>query len=358
MIDRFLHVRQQDRGVCVVDLAVGEHVALASVEQAAGILPIHRAVEEVEHESLHVLGGINPETVDADHLHEPLRVAHQIAGGILEHRVAGGRVLQVEAVDRDAGFVRHRVGDENRLVTDVGIETPVPGAGHVGEAAEGRRRPGRHVAGIAGCHRASNEAVVFFMSDVNQPREPLELRAAGEGRMKVAVDIPRTRQHETRITAGRPEPGRAHVREAVVVHHEVDVQAQPGAVNQAPERLQALFRAIQRRPARPSQIESVVDVVSNAEVALVGAERRREPDKPVAGDKDVRHARLDGSIRGLEPLENRRGRFIDPGRRAHPVTGQQNRDRRDCDREPPRAANGHATAEARRRSDRTAARRG
>src|SRR6266511_1963667 len=88
------------------------------------------------------------------------------------------------------------------------------------------------------------------------------------------------------------------------------MQAQVGPMQNKSNSLQAFLGAVQGGTPRPSEIETVIHVVANAEVALVGAVGRRQPDKAIPGHEQVRSAFLDRVIRGLEPLEDRRRRFV------------------------------------------------
>ena len=95
-----------------------------------------------------------------------------------------------------------------------------------------------------------------------------------------------------------------------MVKKEIDVQAQVGPMQSTSDSLQAFLGAVQCGTPRLSEIETVIHIVANAEVALVGAVGRRQPDKAIPGHEQVRCAFLNCAIRGLKPLEDRRRQFV------------------------------------------------
>ena len=311
-IDRLLDVRKENRGVRVEDLAVGEHVMRRTIEQRPGVLAIDGAIEEVEHESLHVLGGVDPQAIDTDDLDQPLCRAHEISGRVLLDRVARLRIVQVERVHRDVLLARSRVEHANGPMSDVRIEAPVSRIGCVRNPAECRHGARGQVLRIARRDRAADEAMVLLVGDVDQTGQALAFDAAGKGGVEVAVDIVWQREGKSRVPARLGEAGSSEVREAVVIDDVVDVHLDAGAVQHRRERLQAVFGAVQRRVRGLPQIEPIVDVVADAEPSLVGAVRRRQPHEAVASHEDVRETRLDRLVGRFEPLEDRRRRLIDP----------------------------------------------
>ena len=321
MVDVLAHMRQQHRGVRVVDLAVGEDVLLAAVEQPAGVGPIDGAVDEVEHESLDVLGGVDAQPVDPHHLDQPLRVAHQIAGGVLDHRIALRRILQVERVDRDVRLPGLGIEYEDGAVTPIRIEAAVGRIGDVGEAPERGGLARADVARIGRVDGTADEPVILLVGDVDQASQPLVLIAPRESGVKIAVDVVRQRDREPGIAAGGNESqacpgwssrcGSSRNRRAGRCPHGAGLsqRAQPG------------FRPVQRRPVRPPQIEAIVHVVAHALVAGVGTERRRQPHEAIARHEQICSTLLHCAIRRLEPLQDGRRRDVD-GCRRH-ARGQQ-----------------------------------
>ena len=77
-------------------------------------------------------------------------------------------------------------------------------------------------------------------------------------------------------------PGVAKVENPLWLITKSTCKLMPARCNVAGERLQALFRSVERRPPWPSEIKTVIDVVSDAKVTLVGTEGRGNPDEPVA----------------------------------------------------------------------------
>jgi hypothetical protein len=310
VIDRLLDVREEHSRVAVKHLAVREHVALTPVEQLPRILPIDGAVEEVEHEPLHVFRRIDPQPVHPNHLDQPLRVAHQIAGRVLDDRIARHRVLEVEAVDRDVTLIRPRIEHEDRAVPDVRIESPIPRVRQVGQSSELRRGSRRQISRIPGGHGVTNEPMILLVRDVDQPGQPLVVHATRERGMEVAIDIGGERDGQPRITAGLRKSSGSQIREPAVIDDEIHVQAQARTVQQARERLQTFFGPVQGWPSRRSEIEAVVGVVPDAARALVGPTRRRQPDEPVSCEEHVRQPLFDRLVGRLEPLKDRRRRIV------------------------------------------------
>ena len=148
-IDRLLDVRKENRGVRVEDLAVGEHVMRRTIEQRAGVLPVDGAIEEVEHESLHVLGGVDPQAIDADDLNQPLRARMRYPVAFSSTGSPASGLFRLNECIGDVLLARSRVEHANGPMSDVGIEPPVSRVGHVRNPAECRRRCPR--AGSSDC---------------------------------------------------------------------------------------------------------------------------------------------------------------------------------------------------------------
>src|SRR5262249_61772671 len=108
------------------------------------ILAVDRAIEEVEHEPLDMLRGIDAEPVNADDLYQPLRVAHEVSHRILNDRISGGGVFDIEAVYRNATLIRSGIKHKNRVVADLRVEAAVGPIGHIRQPP-GTRRPFRGV---------------------------------------------------------------------------------------------------------------------------------------------------------------------------------------------------------------------
>src|SRR2546422_8354647 len=66
------------------------------------------------------------------------------------------------------------------------------------------------------------------------------------------------------------------------------MQAQVGPMQTTSNSLQAFLSAVQCGTPRPPEIETVIHVVANAEVTLVGAVGWRQPDKAIPGHEQVR----------------------------------------------------------------------
>ena len=262
----FLTCGSRMRGIRVEHLAVGEDVILAAVEEAARVLPVDGAVEEVEHEPLDVLGGIDAQPVNADDLHEPLRVSHQVRRRVLDRRVAGHRVVEVERVDGDVLLVRASDRTRRSSCGRCRDRTGDSADRHVGEPPEA---PAWFLP--AGCSRSPGSTGLrmkrwFFSCAMSM--SPAS-RSCSSPPAKAEWKSPSTSlgsvSAKPGIPAGILEARRSQVREAVVIDDEVDVQAEAGPVQHPAERLQALLGAVQRRLARPAQIEAVVHVVADAE---------------------------------------------------------------------------------------------
>ena len=124
-----------------------------------------------------------------------------------------------------------------------------------------------------------------------------------------------------------------------MIDDEIDVQADAGLVQFAGEAFEAFLRSVKRWAPWSSEIEAIIDVISHAEITLIGPEWRRKPDKAVPGKKQIGDPLLNGLIRRLEPLEDRWRRFVGCKRRNGEKRGQQWRTqscvpRRDSSRRP------------------------
>src|SRR4051794_5163281 len=88
--------------------------------------------------------------------------------------------------------------------------------------------------------------------------------------------------------------------------------------------LEAGLGAVKGGIAGLAEVETVVLVIADGEVALIGASGRRRVDEPVAGIKDVRHPLFDRVVAALEVLKDGGGGDIVGSSRR----GKQGREQR------------------------------
>src|SRR5262249_5880523 len=191
MVDGFLYMRQENRRIGIEDFAVAEDITLSAIEELSRILAVDRAIEEVEHEPLDMLRGIDAEPVNADDLYQPLRVAHEVSHRILNDRISGGGVFDIEAVYRNATLIRSGIKHKNRVVADLRVEAAVGRIGHIRQPPETRRRSGGYVLSVARSYWVADELVILFLGDVDQPGEPSLDIASCECGVEVAVNVVR-----------------------------------------------------------------------------------------------------------------------------------------------------------------------
>jgi hypothetical protein len=94
------------------------------------------------------------------------------------------------------------------------------------------------------------------------------------------------------------------IRKTGVVPNQIQVITGGCLVSRVDERAQARFGAVKSWVAGLTEIEPIVLIVADGEVAIVGTARRRRVDRAVAGLEDIRHARFDGRVAGFEILEH------------------------------------------------------
>ena len=309
VVDVFADEGLQVVAVAVQNLAKREHVLGRAVQQGLRMAPVQRLVDVGHHPRLEMLHGVQAEPVDADLLHHPLQVSHQVTGDVLRDGVTDPIPRPLgdagEGIHQDVALAGQWVEQRDRIGVTVRIKPLVGRIGDVRQSAEGRFGPRGDVPRIVRIHGVTNELVVGRVIEVDQARKPKVQIPGFEPPVEVPVDRIRQRDGEAGVSARFDETGRPGVAEPGVIQDPVDVNVDPGGVEDFDGLLQSRLGAIQRRTVGGSEIETVVGVVADREISDVGSTGRGQPNPAISDFEDIRCTVLDGLIGRIEDLDQR-----------------------------------------------------